>query len=1262
MRGRLLLLCLIFICGLSEAQVNLNSGLVAHYPFNGNANDVTGNNHHGQLINGLQLAADRFGTPNSAYQFDGVDDYIKVLDNGAFSSPTFSLVLWFQSQSNALQNLVGKRQFTTVGGTGGAQYQFFINYPPFPGIGSNLVGNNSSCSSISSSSYINTDSWICTNKWYCAVITFDGSRHKIYIDGVLKKDEPTAFNSFLACSSDLRFGNWWQGDLLPYKGLMDDIRWYNRSLSQAEVTALYGNFSTASGQCSATAGAGFLTPDTVCVNTPVTINNTSIGASSYYWNFCVANSNTNPVGTNLGAFGFTLPVFSDYAKDGNNYYSFVTNNFPGKLIRLDFGSSLLNTPVAYDFGDLGGAIPLQAEGIQIVRNEGRWYAIVVGGQPVGRIIKVDFGSTLSNNAPMATNWGNIGSLAYPTDLHVFQDGSNWYGLTINAQTNSITRFNFSNSFNNVPTGLNLGNIGGLNYPTGIYAVVRNNNWHAFISNAGAGLSNSTDASLSRLDFGTSLLNTPTGTNLGNPGNALSSPRDLTIYQSCNEVFGFVVNNASSKEIVRLNFNNLLTAVPTAAILGNTGNLSFPHSVSKLFRDGSDLYAFVTNVDNNSLTRLKLNGCNNANFANSTMQNPSPVTYNAAGTYSINLTVDDGLPTQSSYCKTVVVIANTHTPTQSKTICVGDSVLLSSSKPSGNLWNTGSVNTAIYASAAGTYWVQSSVAGCTNIDSFIVTVNPQPLVNLGVDTSLCSLDSMVLDAGNTGSLFVWQNGQTSQQFIVRQDGLYHVTVNKNGCIAKDSIQIAALLSPSISISNDTLICGNGNATLVAYGGDSYVWSPSTGLSSSISSIVLASPPTSTTYHLTATNTNGCKAKDSVTVSVIQTPVLNLGRDTSLCSLDSLILNAGSTNGVYTWQNGQNTQTFTVRQGGLYHVTINNSGCITKDSIQISHLLSPLITLSDDTTICKTGGAMLKASGGIQYSWSPTIGLSDTASAITFASPDATTKYLLTVKNADNCTAKDSVTVAVIPKPDFAAQSSRPILCIGDTVLLSASGGDTYAWFPAQSLSLPLSSTTNAFPAATTFYQVIITNNGCRLTDTLGINLPVADKPIATLTKSNDINCFQGQVTLSATGGGRYLWSPSGGLSDSTSKSPVGTLRQTTTYHVIITSVDGCQVDDSITVYVEKGDDGSGFPVPSAFTPNGDGKNDCFSVRHWGAVNDFSLNLYNRWGELVFHSDDPSKCWNGIYKGVLQPSDVYVYWIKSKTLCGEVFRKGTFALIK
>lgn len=1008
--------------------------------------------------------------------------------------------------------------------------------------------------------------------------------------------------------------------------------------------------------------AGFTAPDTVCVNTPVTIANTSTSASSYYWNFCVANSLTLPSGTNIGGSNLSLPVFCDYAKDGNNYYAFVTNNAPGKLVRLSFGNSLLNTPVYTDFGDLGGAIPAQCEGIQVVYNEGKWYAIVVGGQPVGRIVKVEFGASLGNNSPAAINWGNVGNLAYPTDLHVFQSGTTWYGLTVNSQTNSITRFNFTNSFTNAPTGVNLGAFGGMNYPTGIYAVSKGGLWYAFVSNAGTGLSNSTDASLTRLDFGTSLLNTPAGVNLGNPGNALSSPRDLTIYQSCNEIFGYVAGNATGKELVRLNFNNSLTAVPTATVIGNTGSLSFPHSVSKLFRVNSDLYAFVTNVNNNTLTRLQFSGCTAASLPNSTAQNPPPVAYYAPGTYNISLTVDDGLPTQAAFCKQVVVVSSTHTALQTKRLCNGDSVLLTSGAATGNQWNTGSTAQSIYVKTAGTYWVQSSNGGCVNIDSFVVNVNPKPVVNLGKDTALCTADSLVLDAGNAGASFLWQNGQSSQTTVVKQSGLYYVTVTKDGCSAGDSLTVSPLDSPVVTLTPNTSVCKGSSVTLNAGGGAAYYWSPSAGLTSANTATTVAKPDTTTKYYVTVTGANSCKARDSVTVTVLPQPVVNLGKDTSLCTADSLLLDAGNGGAAYAWQNGQTTQTFLVKTAGTYYVAVSKSICVARDTIVIDPLPSPVVDLTDGASICRTASITLMASGANTYKWWPVKGLSDSTGPTITARPDTTTTYHLLATGSNGCTVKDSVTITVTPMPVFSVQSSKPILCVGDTATLSAHGGDAYTWLPSLWVSNPYSNSTAAFPPTTTLFSVVVEDSTCNIVDTLSLTLPVADKPTVALTKSNDINCFQAQATLTAGGGTRYLWHPSTGLSDSTGRTPVVSIGQSITYRVTMLTAEGCQVEDSITVYVNKSGDGSGFPVPGAFTPNGDGRNDCFGVPHWGAVTAFSLNLYNRWGERVFHADAPSQCWDGVYKGVPQPGDVYVYWIKAETLCGEVFRKGTFALIR
>jgi hypothetical protein len=366
----------------------------------------------------------------------------------------------------------------------------------------------------------------------------------------------------------------------------------------------------------------FTIPDTVCVNAPVPITNSTTGASSYYWNFCVADMNVAPSGSNLGNIGgrFSAPVFMDYAFYNGNYYGFLINHNPGKLIRLDFGNSLLNTPTAVDLGNFGGIIPsgAGAEGIQVVFNEGKWYAIIVGGYlPSGstpRILKIEFGPSLSNSSPAATDWGNLGNMSQPIDLHVFKEGNDWYGFTVNAENNSITRFSFTSSFSNTPTAVNLGNVGNLAYPTGIYAINDNGFWRVFIVNAGNNTRQTGTYSLSRLDFGASLLNTPTGTNLGNPGNLLQHPRDLTIMKMCDQIVGFAVNgHLNNSDIIKLDFNNNLSSIPTLSSLGVIGNSSFPHSISKLFRVGNDLYSFITSVDNNTITRLKFNGCTNSSI-------------------------------------------------------------------------------------------------------------------------------------------------------------------------------------------------------------------------------------------------------------------------------------------------------------------------------------------------------------------------------------------------------------------------------------------------------------------------------------------------------------------------------------------------------------------------------------------------------------------------------------------------------------------------
>ena len=86
------------------------------------------------------------------------------------------------------------------------------------------------------------------------------------------------------------------------------------------------------------------------------------------------------------------------------------------------------------------------------------------------------------------------------------------------------------------------------------------------------------------------------------------------------------------------------------------------------------------------------------------------------------------------------------------------------------------------------------------------------------------------------------------------------------------------------------------------------------------------------------------------------------------------------------------------------------------------------------------------------------------------------------------------------------------------------------------------------------------------------------------------------------------------------------------------------------------------MPNSFTPNGDGKNDCFGIKFWGVILQLEFFIYNRYGENVFYTSDPYQCWNGLYKSNKPLPGNYVYYIKAKTTCGIVEKKGNVLLIR
>jgi gliding motility-associated-like protein len=175
----------------------------------------------------------------------------------------------------------------------------------------------------------------------------------------------------------------------------------------------------------------------------------------------------------------------------------------------------------------------------------------------------------------------------------------------------------------------------------------------------------------------------------------------------------------------------------------------------------------------------------------------------------------------------------------------------------------------------------------------------------------------------------------------------------------------------------------------------------------------------------------------------------------------------------------------------------------------------------------------------------------------------------------------------------------------------------------------------------------------------------DLPVATITKSNDIDCVNFEAQLIPTGGVSYQWYPLTYISNTHIANPVVNPPIDTKYSVVAKNENSCKTKDSVIVQSNTlNANAAKFEIASAFTPNHDGLNDCFSVKYWGPADFFDISIYDRWGHPVYHSNNLNNCWDGTVNGKPQGSGTYVYKITVSSNCsnGLVHKNGTLVLIR
>lgn len=393
------------------------------------------------------------------------------------------------------------------------------------------------------------------------------------------------------------------------------------------------------------------------------------------------------------------------------------------------------------------------------------------------------------------------------------------------------------------------------------------------------------------------------------------------------------------------------------------------------------------------------------------------------------------------------------------------------------------------------------------------------------------------------------------------------------------------------------------------------------------------------------------------------------DSTLCEGDCIgLTDLSSADSIESWDwdlpgttpdssDQKNPSNICYDSAGTFDVTLvisDTSG--QKDTLSKSDLVevfpNPTADAGPDQDICAGDSTQLNGSGGGSYSWSPADGLSDSSIADPQASPTDSTLYELVVTDMNGCSDTDSVMLDVHSVTADAGTDQE--LCEGNSAQLQASGGDSYDWTPGSSLDDSTVADPLASPDDSTQYVVTVTDsNGCSDRDTT----PVHVKPSPTVNAGPDKITEAGEaVTLDGSGSGSFSWDPSGPLDCSTCENPSASVEEDTDFVLTVTNGLGCTATDTMQVLVKEDSSGSGTAgdifIPNVFAPNGNGAEENREFRVLGdGIRDIRVLVFNRWGELVFESEDPQEGWDGTHNGEALEPGVFFYKVNLTLQNGE-----------
>lgn len=436
--------------------------------------------------------------------------------------------------------------------------------------------------------------------------------------------------------------------------------------------------------------------------------------------------------------------------------------------------------------------------------------------------------------------------------------------------------------------------------------------------------------------------------------------------------------------------------------------------------------------------------------------------------------------------------------------------------------------------------------------------PTPsLAPISSPTLICVGGTSSLSSSGASS-YLWQPGNFTTSLINVTPTIttnYTLTKSNANCTNTQTLTLVVNPLPNFfAIATPTLICAGATSTLSAVGANNYTWTSGPGFSVSGSNPVV-SPQVTSLFTITASD-GTCTNTGSLSLVVAPNPTIVMVASPSvICTGNSSTLSLSGANN-YTWISSSLSGSIAVvgpTASTLYSAIASNSfGCMGNTSQIILVNSGPSLSATQSSAlVCLGAPCTLYASGASSYLWN-----TGASSAMTIVNPTVTSVYTVTGAAANGCTSTQTITVGVFD-PVFSVTPSSTI-CIGETVVLTASGAISYTW----NGNVPFSTMTVS-PNSTTLYFVSATSssNGVNCVSSKTVSVFVNPNPVISVSPSASVICKGQSVTLTAMGASTYTWS------NGSSLNPLQvTMSSQSLYTVTGTHSNGCIGTTSINVKI------------------------------------------------------------------------------------------------